>query len=216
MNRHAAPRPVAHLSVLGRNLYGFEAAAPLPIECLYPGERQQYEALGPGHRRAEWLIGRSALRAAAEIAGLSADSSRLSFPHANLSLSHAPGIAVAVAARPTVGDCVVGLGVDFERDRPMSPDMLRLFATNYETACHGDRRAAHALRLWTIKEAVFKACPRNAGLRLNDFEVQQVSPDGKGCAVLLPDQARFITTSRRHATGWLSVALCMEIDDGRE
>lgn len=67
----------------------------------------------------------------------------------------------------------------------MPRELLRLFATGNEVALLGDQADGDILRLWTIKEAIFKACPRNAGLQLADFEVQEISTDGFGRAVLL-------------------------------
>jgi phosphopantetheinyl transferase len=205
-----APVPLPPLTVLGRPLYGVQSASPLPLESLHPGERRRLNEWEHAHRRVEWLIGRHALRAAAQAAGLPADTSRLSFPHVQISLSHSPGIAIAVAVDRSCGDGVAGVGVDFERERPLSANLLRMFTTEHEAALLRDSSDADVLRLWTIKEAVFKACPRNAGLLLTDFEVTWLSPDGTGCAVLRPDLACFATSSRRHAAGWLSVALCME------
>jgi phosphopantetheinyl transferase len=203
--------PLPPLTILGRSLYGVQSASPLSLESLYPGERQQLDEWEHAHRRLEWLIGRHALRAALQAAGLPADTSRLSFPHVQISLSHSPGIAIAIAIDRSCGEGVAGVGVDFERERPLSPDLLRMFTTRHETALLRDSSDADVLRLWTIKEAVFKACPRNAGLLLTNFEVTGLSPDGAGCAVLRPNLARFATFSRRHAAGWLSVALCMEL-----
>jgi phosphopantetheinyl transferase len=206
-----APVQLLPMAILGRTLYGVQSVSPLLAESLHPGEQRQLRALDHVHRRVEWLIGRNALRTAAQIAGLSRDTSQLSFPHVHISLSHSPGMAIAAAIDRRWGEDVAGVGVDFERGRPLSPDLLRLFATAKEAALLQSSSDADVVRLWTIKEAVFKACPRNADLLLTDFEVARLSPDGSGCAVLRPDLARFATSSRRHAAGWLSVALCMEL-----
>ena len=60
---------------------------------------------------------------------------------------------MAVAARCD-GD-QDGLGVDFEGWRPMDPRIARFYL-------HPDERG-DLLRLWTVKEAVFKATPGNGG-----------------------------------------------------
>ena len=66
-----------------------------------------------------------------------------------LSLSHSGDYAAAaVSDRP--------VGIDIERLRPVSPGILRLFATENEQALFGGTEE-NILRLWTLKEAYFKA-----------------------------------------------------------
>ena len=209
----AANAPMSRLpnmSVLGRTLHGFQSKSLLAVEQLDAVERRRYDALQCEHRRNEWLIGRAAVRAASAAAGITIDRSLLSPPHARLSLSHAPGMSMAVAVEASRAGGDHGLGIDFERSRPMPRELTRLFATGREMTISRHASDDDLIRLWTIKEAVFKACPLNDDLWLTDLEVQNLSSDGFGQAVKLSGGARFATFSHRYELGWVSVALCEE------
>ena len=66
---------------------------------------------------------------------------------------------LAADASPTVA----GLGIDLELDRPMKPAMARIICGAGELAWletqPTERRGAELLRLWTAKEALYKADP---------------------------------------------------------
>jgi len=159
------------------------------VDDLSPGERAQMPG-GDGPRRADWLRGRAALKLLFD--GL--DTSTVAFPHPSLSLTHAAGLAVA--ARCDGGQA--GLGVDFEGRRRIDPRAARFYLRDHEK---GD-----LLRLWTVKEALFKATPDNAGGTLLDYEVAESHALG-GTAT---DRAgrRFRYASGRLRQGWLTIAVC--------
>ncbi|HJV08575.1 MAG TPA: hypothetical protein VJ653_02815 [Acidimicrobiales bacterium] len=163
------------------------ATTPAPLSTLTPGERAQ---LPHGPRRHDWLLGRAALKAAG-----AGDTSLLAFPNRCLSLTHAAGVAVAARCD---GD-QAGVGVDLEAWRTIDPQSAPLYLRPGED---GD-----LLRLWTVKEALFKATPANAGVALVDYEVEDplayegVAADRHG--------RTFEYQSRRRPEGWLTVAVCV-------
>ena len=170
------------------------ATRPLALGELSPGERAAYDRLGGELRRRDWLLGRAALKRLLH----GADTSGVTFPNRRLSLSHAGGVAVAVRV---VGG-YAGVGVDFERRRTTDPRTARFFL-------HQDERVPDhdLLRLWTVKEALFKATPDNEGAQLLDYRVDDPAAaagsatDGRGHA--------FEYASSLLCDGSLSVAICV-------
>lgn len=138
-------------------------------------EGRRVPGLGSEIRTREWLRGRAALEAVLAGLGEAADPFRLRFPHPRLSLAHSAEAAVAVGLRDP-DRC--GVGIDLELDRLPDPRTARLFLTDSE---RGRWQRGHAagdgsdllrlLRLWTVKESLFKADPENAGCWLADYEL---------------------------------------------
>nr|WP_269327754.1 4'-phosphopantetheinyl transferase superfamily protein [Kineosporia mesophila] len=104
------------------------------------------------------------------------DTSAYRLPSEQLSLSHAAGIAVA--AVPLLPGTVNGIGVDLELDRDPVPATARFYLTRTERQLAGsDPRSL--LRLWTVKEALYKADPANAGTALFEYELDDpAAPHG--------------------------------------
>ncbi|GAB1640688.1 4'-phosphopantetheinyl transferase family protein [Krasilnikovia sp. MM14-A1259] len=127
---------------------------------------------GPAHdaraHRVEHRRGRAALRCVADRLGERVDTDRLVLPHPRLSLTHCAGVAVAVGVRSRFS---TGIGVDLEAVRPVNPGIARLFLTPAERAHLGEAPPDVLLRLWTVKEAVFKADTGNGGRILADYEL---------------------------------------------
>ncbi len=172
------------------------ATDPLAPGELSGGERAAYEALVGTQRRQDWLVGRAALK---RLMG-GADTSGLSFPHPRVSLSHSGGVAVAVGLDEAEGE-PAGVGVDFEAWRRPDPRTARFFL-------HDDERLEdELLRLWTVKEALFKATPGNRGAQLLDYHLDDpagtvgTATDGRG------QLFRYRCSSL--AAGPVSVALCL-------
>ena len=159
---------------------------PAPVTTLTPGERAQ---LPDGPRRHDWLLGRAALKAH----GIG-DTSTVTFPNRCLSLTHSAGIAVAARCE---GD-QAGVGVDLEAWRTMDPRAARFFLRPEE---QGD-----LLRLWTVKEALFKATPDNAGMALVDYALAH--PEAHEGLATDRLGRTFEYQSRRRPEGWLTIAVC--------
>ena len=158
------------------------AAAAEAADVLSPGERAALEKLKAERRRESWLRGRAALKA---LLG-DIDTSTLRFPHPELSLTHTEDVAVAVAC-----DGAGGVGVDLEI-RPPSERAARRFLTESEFAASGGPDGW--LRMWTVKEACFKADLKNKGRTILEYASQD---------------PRFRHASIRVFGGWLTVALAV-------
>jgi hypothetical protein len=162
------------------------ATEPAPLAALSLGELAR---LPDGPRRHDWLLGRAALKASGV-----GDTSTVAFPNRCLSLTHSAGVAVAARCD---GD-QAGVGVDLEGWRRIDPRAARFFLRPEE---RGD-----LLRLWTVKEALFKATPANAGVVLVDFALEDC--DAAGGTAHDRHGRTFDYLSRRHPEGWLTIAIC--------
>ena len=163
------------------------ATSPVAVDDLSPGELAR---LPDGLRRHDWLLGRAALKALLRIA----DTSSVVFPNRSVSLTHSAGLAVAARCdgRQT------GFGVDLEGWRTIDPRAARFYLHARE---QGD-----LLRLWTVKEALFKATPDNDTAVFLDYEVDD--PDALGGAARDRRCRTFEYVSRRRPEGWLTLAVC--------
>src|SRR5688500_8593893 len=74
-----------------------------------------------------------------------------------------------------------GVGVDIETGRRPPPRMARFFLTRKERRCLGQPSPEQLLRLWTVKEALFKADPLNHRRVLADYALDDPLADA-GCA----------------------------------
>ncbi len=176
------------------------ARIPVPEGGLTGGERHQWQALAPGPPSRDWLLGRAALKA---LLPMTADTSKLSFPHPHLSLTHAGGVAFAVVA---AGDAtvVIGTGVDHEPWRTPDPRMARFFLAPGEQAT-----ALGLLRAWTVKEALYKAVPGNAEVTLLDIELDDPDASSGWATGPRAERLRYIVIDT--AVGPLAVAVCLEV-----
>jgi acyl carrier protein/phosphopantetheinyl transferase (holo-ACP synthase) len=145
---------------------------PLGRGELTAGEAARLAELHSPRGRRLWLTARHALRRALVATGRPADTSAHRFPSPVASLSHAGEVAVA-AVLLADADGVTGLGVDVELGRCPDPRTAPLFLTAAELSwldgLSVPRRPAELLRLWTAKEALFKADPDNDGRMLRDY-----------------------------------------------
>ena len=150
---------------------------PLALDELTPGERRIFSALpSSGPRQRTWLTARRALRRALAASGRPADTSRYPMPNRVVSVSHTARLAVAaVLPSACAGAAVTGLGVDIELGRRPKPASARFFLSGPEqrwlAAVPAESQPGALLRLWTVKEAVFKADRANAVAKLGDYEV---------------------------------------------
>ncbi|MBI3858065.1 MAG: 4'-phosphopantetheinyl transferase superfamily protein [Planctomycetes bacterium] len=143
---------------------------PASEERLTAGERSVLAGLTAAQRRAAWLRGRAALKRLQESLGGGPDTSALKFPHPHLSLTHSDTWAVAVgSASPKL----LGIGVDLQVKAAPKPDTARRFLNPAELVwlrrMEEEERPRMMHRLWTVKEATFKADPDNAGKTLRDY-----------------------------------------------
>ena len=132
---------------------------------LHPVETAFARAL-PEARRAGWVGGRVALRAALAAVGLEASEPMLATPRgapmlpagAVGSVSHKRTIAVALCAREEAPRATVG--IDVEDVRPLRTDIASKVLTTDELAAlpaDGPARDAAVLLAFSAKEAIYKA-----------------------------------------------------------
>lgn len=146
------------------------AGQPLAEDRLTPGELAVFAKLTAPGRRESWLRGRAALKRLGAAMGEGEDTSVFTFPHARMSLTHSESWAVAIGS---ASQKLHGLGVDLEiksipraetARRFLNPSELvwlrRMDETDHPRLLH---------RLWTVKEAIFKADPENPGKTLRDY-----------------------------------------------
>jgi len=143
---------------------------PLTEEKLTGAEREALAKLAAPARRESWLRGRAALKRLQASLGAAEDTSTLKFPHPRLSLTHSESWAVAVGS---LSAKLLGLGVDLEVKSVPSPETARRFLNPAEMVwlrrMDEEERPKMLHRLWTVKEATFKADPDNAGKTLKDY-----------------------------------------------
>jgi acyl carrier protein len=127
-------------------------------------------------------------------------------PRVSTSVSHAHGVSVVAAAIGTRAT----IGVDLEENRPADPRAGRFFLQPAELAWldTAPARNDEHLRLWTVKEALFKADPGNDETMLRSYAVA-VPAARAGYARRAPD-AVFGYGSARLGERHLAVAACLD------
>jgi 4'-phosphopantetheinyl transferase EntD len=183
---------------------------------LTPGELARWRALPRGPRGGEWLRGRAALRRLLTRLHEPADTAELTFPDRRLSLTHSSRTAVAAWAgggRPD-GRAVLGVGVDLEADRTgLDPRAGRLFLSPRERAwvasLEESVQADARLRLWVIKEALFKANPANHGTTVAHYSIAEPGARCSEGSGPCPAQSTLRYAALRVADGHLAVAVCL-------
>ena len=188
--------------------------APGDLE-LTPQERLRYHKLMGTPRRASWLAGRAALKRVLASLGESTDTSELAFPHARLSLTHSGGHAVALGVPRHVR--IMGIGIDFEALKYLPPKGDRFFLTATECDWIGSAtlacQARERLRLWTVKEALFKANPKNDGTLLMDYRLTIPSAH-TGTGIVECNPAMLLSYSSLNCVeGILTVAVAQPRED---
>ena len=186
---------------------------PARLNELSPAERAQHDQLATVQRQVAWRRGRAALKTLLHRLGEPLDTTRLSFPHPRLSLTHSGTHAVAVGVAHNLP--LMGIGVDLEIQHTVLPEAARFFLTEEEqrwlARLAAGSRARELLRLWTIKEAVFKADVQNAGRLLADYQL--AAPEARNGIALLTaakDRRAFCYTSRTFKQGFLALAVRRE------
>ena len=160
-------------------------------------------------RRLDWLRGRNALKQLLSTLNYNDDTTELRFPNRRVSLTHAGGSAYAVGTPA----CCVGIGIDYEPLRDVNINIARWFLNDDEIRwlMHEPRQnhCEELIRLWTIKEAAFKAHPDNEGLVLTKLAI--ADPAAARIKVNVAGIATPIrVTCRQFDAGYLSVATLRE------
>jgi phosphopantetheinyl transferase (holo-ACP synthase) len=147
----------------------------LTMADLSKAERAQFGNINPV-KQGFWLRGRSALKKLLRAIGEEDDTSNIRFPNAKFSLSHSGDYAIAAA-----GCDHCGVGIDFELNRSERnyTRAAKFFLSQAELSWLGTlqppAQERESLRLWNVKEAIFKADLGNAGKLLPDYSLE--NPD---------------------------------------
>lgn len=146
------------------------ADSPEPLSSLTPEERWRVESFGSSPRAESYRRGRSALRSLLARLGENPEK-LLAFPHSRFSITHSGSVAIAFgipANQPRAG-----AGIDYETSAKVSSKAERFFLRSMERRwLHAVGRPAarrQRLRLWTVKEALFKADLENVNTFLRDY-----------------------------------------------
>lgn len=127
----------------------------------------------------------------------------LIFPQQQLSLTHSGDWSIAAGTRSLK---VLGIGIDFEVSRTIDQSTARLFLNQRERNRLGDTNV-QALRLWSIKEAVFKSDPNNYECRVWNYELCNPALHS-GRAFRAGSNRRFHYISLNLIEGVLAIAVC--------
>ena len=176
---------------------------------LSAGEMQRFTELKTTPRRRSWLRGRHALKRLLVRMGESDDTSSISFPHSRFSLTHAASYALAAGAHAAC--TIAGIGVDLELDRFPHPRSARFFLSPAEQEwVHGLPEATQTtqlLRLWTVKEALFKSDPENLNTMLYDYCLDAPEAQSGSARRLGNETVRIRYLSVATERGFLTVAV---------
>ncbi len=176
-------------------------------------EQENLLAVSNERRRLSWLRGRCVLKILLGELGADPDTSLLSFPHNQYSLSHTADVAVAVARLHSAE--ANGIGVDLEKLRDIKSGAERFFLSDAERGflrgLSEVSRTDNLIRLWTVKEAIFKsAMLAQDGVLKNyctaDPRLLQGEATHSGHSRLDCSQ-KFRYVSRSMEDFWLSVAV---------
>ena len=161
------------------------------------------------------LVSRAALRLLLALIGMPQETgtNHYRFPHRRLSLTHTPEASVAVGAVGPLPASLAGVGADLETVRSADPRTARFFLTGAERAwldgVPSQCRETEHVRLWTVKEALFKSDPSNDHAVLTDFRTAQPAERTGSATRTAYPRARFSYVSGRVAgDDWLTMAAC--------
>jgi acyl carrier protein len=184
---------------------------PLDAGELTRGESAQLAAVPGVPRQRSWLTARRALRRGLAGHGLPTDTARYRFPSRTASLSHSAELAVAAVAG--ADPAIAGIGVDIELDRTPDERAASFYLTTIEqewlSTLPAPERPPALLRLWTVKEALFKADPGNAATVLRDYALADPAAMRGHAVRAKPGGPTFCYVSFALTRGFLSAALAL-------
>lgn len=146
----------------------------IALDRLSSKELERLCELGTSARRVEWLKGRSAFKRLLNSLGEAEETASIAFPNSRFSLTHSGDFAVALG---TYSGKLSGIGVDLELNRSVNPKTARFFLSEHEhewLRCLKEEasKQQYLLRLWTIKEALFKSDPHNSERWFTDYRIE--------------------------------------------
>ena len=107
--------------------------------------------------------------------GVKVNVGEIRFPHPQLSLSHTEGCTISLFTRSLYW----GVGIDVEStERIISDKAVGGYLNTEELDRLGVISPSNRLRLWVIKEAVFKADNANKGRTLRNYSLPHLGDNG--------------------------------------
>ena len=178
------------------------------VDRLSPKEQLHLGELATSPRKLSWLKSRSALKRLLSSLGEDEETEGIGFPNPRFSLTHSGNFAVALG---TASAELRGIGVDLEVNRPVRSETARFFLGASEQAWlmgfDESLRTKNLLRLWTIKEALFKSDPRNLERWFTDYRIEAPAAVTGRAFVLGEEAQEFRYFCFEIEEGYLSVAV---------
>jgi 4'-phosphopantetheinyl transferase EntD len=176
-------------------------------EQLNEAECDRLSGFRNARRQRDWLLGRNALKEILLVLDRNDDTTTITFPDNQVSLTHAGSIAYAAGTIATG----LGIGIDYEPMRELDTRVARWFLNDSELQWLAKQpdsaQINERVRLWTIKEAAFKSHPDNAQMTLREFTISDpVAP----ISSVVANGRRITVTCCARDSGYLSVAICRE------
>ena len=180
-----------------------------PPPKLSPGEKLELAKFTNDNRRHSWLRARCALKSLLSELGQNADTTAVSFPHCQYSITHTADMAIAVArldAEPN------GIGIDLEVCRLVKPGSEKFFLAEPERqwldSLQGANKDEQLIRLWTIKEAIFKSDLQSQDGVLKNYLLEiPKNYHGEALHHANGKSARFRYASSQLDNAWLTVSI---------
>jgi 4'-phosphopantetheinyl transferase EntD len=168
-------------------------------------EAEQLARLQSEKRRAEFILGRYALKDALTHIGKNTDTTLITWPDQSCSLSHSSGHAVAIAC-----PAVAGIGIDIQLDKmpmlAMANRMLCKDMFEYWQQLPDIFKAKTLQRFWTIYEAIYKACPSPQPANFRHYRL--LAPEAmQGLAIIDHTIYQFSIYSAELRHGFISIAI---------
>lgn len=188
----------------------------LDDEDLSATERIHLTQFKSEKRRHSWLRGRRALKILlrdlefvdpnSSFADI--DTSATFFPHPAFSLTHSQDIAIAIACMAPA----FGVGIDLELIRATKPQMSKFYLSETDRkwldSIPQENRNSEQIRLWTVKESVFKSDLNNMDRTMLRYKIEDTSAIcGKAFTLELNGVQDFQYMSKRFGDYWISVSL---------
>jgi phosphopantetheinyl transferase len=169
----------------------------------YPKQQTQEEYLRCGRGR-----GRAALKQVLHTLSQSETLLfEIDFPHPRYSISHQPEMSIAVGLE---GNSAARIGVDLESQVPYSSAALHFLTRKEQDFLMEIKAADHGpllKRLWTIKEAAYKADPNNRNRLLKDYEIHHLDNESSSLICLKNPRLTIRTLTLTFEPYCLTVAL---------
>ncbi|MBT4762355.1 MAG: 4'-phosphopantetheinyl transferase superfamily protein [Bdellovibrionaceae bacterium] len=156
---------------LKSQVYLFSSYNTTSTQWLSQHELDFYNSIAPLAKKKSWLNSRCALKKGFDSLQINSKILDLKFPSPTCSLTHSKDFSLAAF---TLDNENKGIGVDLEFDRSPKLNGAKFFLTNEELEAYNhvedlNKKKELYLKIWTIKEACFKAFPHNKNKRLKDF-----------------------------------------------